>query len=101
MKEVIELLKKGWIKGAEARDKDGFNIPFDNSNAFSFCLTGAIHRIYGKKQHYKGCHCYIFNQYVYEHTKFTKTFAFNDSPNTTLEDVIALCEQAEKDNVFG
>ncbi len=37
-----EILERGWCQQIRARDKDGFQVDIESSDAVSFCLSGSI-----------------------------------------------------------
>lgn len=58
--KVRELFnnKDKWTKGLYARDKDGFSVDPEGSNAVCFCLVGALRK------------CYSFNYLIYDIKRF-------------------------------
>lgn len=44
VKETRALLKKGWTKGANARNVGRKEVTYSSPDAVSFCVNGAMHR---------------------------------------------------------
>ena len=98
---AIELLKKkGWTQGEYAKNAEGKKVEALQTEACQFCLLGAIMASGG------------FNSYNAEFSRFAtemdeitirlgaRCHDWNDAPNRTKEEVIALLEKA-KENYNG
>lgn len=47
--KAIDYIRKGWTKGAQARDRDGSNVDPKSSCAVKWCAIGAISAVYQSK----------------------------------------------------
>lgn len=45
LEKVRYTIKKGWCKGADARDVDGIAVPVTHSKAVTFCLMAAFDKV--------------------------------------------------------
>jgi len=85
-----------WCKHEAAKDINGHSVPFDNSEAVCFCLSGAISRSMKDLQaeDYIDIFLPVFkaiNEGVHVETGI---IAFNDDAKTTFEDVQKVIDRA-------
>lgn len=105
--EAIRLLRKGWTKGCYAEDEEGNTVTIGSPKACRFCAIGATIRAAAGSE----------SNFIEELDQFAPLLTralrrlrpndaripyygiadFNDDPDTTLEDVIAVFEEARKD----
>jgi hypothetical protein len=94
------LLKKGWTKGAMARDESGAELTLDMLReqpdaATSYCLTGAIWAAEGSDMAKMAAFMLCFNagksEYALEHLAL---ISFNDAIAKTQEEVVKLVQKA-------
>ena len=94
IKNLQELFEdeKRWTQFAEARDQGGGSVGADSPDAVSFCLYGAVQRIYQKKDRDE-----VFNKL----TQIThcSVIYFNDSlgykEKKTINDIRKLVKDAD------
>ncbi len=89
-----------WIKGHMAEDTIGNEVCTDHVNAYRFCAVGALKSVLHKvvKTHKRE---FKLNEYLsgklmsyIESKEFKGVPDFNDSPNTTHADVLAMFDKA-------
>lgn len=83
---------KRWTKGAHAKDAAGVGVSVSNPDAKCFCLSGAIIKIHGSKEHGPGGEVYKKIQNYIGHRIIS---AWNDAPERTIEDVQQLCRELD------
>lgn len=89
-KALIDTPEK-WTKGAFARDRDGDDVyETDGDTAVCWCAVGAINKAFG-------CHAgltVVQALYAALPADFQLVASFNDHPDTTHADVMALFDRA-------
>jgi hypothetical protein len=97
LQKARELIAKpgGWTQGAYARTADGFLISERNDNASCFCSVGAVSRSSDISEDIGSAFDFLHNAMP---PRFTAAgiIGFNDSPDTTQADVVALFDRAIK-----
>lgn len=93
--DVQPLLSKEerWIKGRFAVNKRGVEVRSENRQAVKFCLIGAIYHVY----HYNSSECQeaiIKIGNVLASKGFRNIFMFNDAPERTHAEVLAVIKEA-------
>lgn len=84
------LIVKGWTQHAFARDKDGNSVHFDHQLADCWSLTGALNLAYQRNSLYKPACALSVLKKLEENAGSESLRAFNDSPDRTKADVLAL-----------
>ena len=84
---------ENWCQGSSAKDSRGHQVLFDNPGATAWCVNGAIWRAVG---HYTDGD--VLRETLCanggEAGFFGSTAAFNDAPDTTHTEVVALLQKA-------
>ena len=90
LQEARKFVEKGWTQGVFARDKEGNTVESKDPRACKWNAMGAL--IAANPQGlYRWLElCSIFHSL----TDKSLSFAFNDEPETTKEDVLALYDKA-------
>ncbi len=78
-----------WCKGAGARDASGKGCSIHSEDAVSFCLVGALVKIYGVDEAYMKVGVKLL-PYI-QHRRMSD---FNDDPDTSHADVLRALELA-------
>lgn len=95
--EMKALLERGWCQGASARDGDGLIVSILDERAVQYCLVGAMDKVCESNitsPEVTTLHDLIFesiedpNPNEYEHIP-----DYNDRPNRTKEEVLALLDK--------
>lgn len=97
--KVRARLEKGWTKGAFARDKTEKDVPVSYSqDACSWCMEGAIITERNKLRDYAPyCDSVLqktLNPFLPAEYKNMRFARFNDAPETSKEDVLAVFDSA-------
>jgi hypothetical protein len=88
LQEVLKLLRKGWTKGANARDKSGEEVPSRAPTAVKWCLNGAILCVgKGKARKY-------IEEALPKRYQGDSLCVFNDSQRRTKKEVIDVVRKA-------
>lgn len=92
--KVKELLSRpgAWHKGSYARDHAGRDVTGDDGSACSFCLAGAIYRCYPKDSTEA---IRKVENVLLERVGHPGVVLFNDGPNTTYDDIVAVVNEAD------
>jgi len=105
-KTVVELYEiYDWTQNALARDGEGNGLSSDlnNPKVASFCVAGAIIRVYGWEWHERGDAAKRLGDVVQKHhpqfhrysiNDFNHIVEWNNHPNRTKEEVVELCREA-------
>lgn len=101
LKRALGKIKKGWNRGAEARNNLGDIVPVSSSSAVSFCSIGAIgavaHNYYLKDDCFRILAKKLDNISVPPgYDAVGKIVKWNDDPKRTKEEVIKVFEEAIK-----
>lgn len=99
LKAAQDLVRKGWCQGAWARREDGSAVDATDVDAVSFCLSGALNRIWRKTGTPPSLY---FTVSMAVHHVIRKKDAhilseFNDAPDRTQAEVIELFDEAMKE----
>jgi hypothetical protein len=88
------LMDRGWTQSAFARDKDGKPIMSKDETATCYCMLGAIQA--SCCQRWDGCYAVAAVAEVMssEGGRLPDLAFFNDYPDRTLDEVIALIDKA-------
>jgi hypothetical protein len=75
-------LEQGWVQGA--------NVKYHGDDKWSYCLTGAIHKVIGKTQYL------LYNRILKKFLPegYDNLVEFNDTPGRTLAEVLAVVDRA-------
>ena len=84
------LERKDWCQKAQARDVDGIPVDARDSDAVSFCMTGAVARAYKTD---RGIRTRIYDALIQKLP--IDPVAWNDRPDRTKEDVIETLKKIE------
>lgn len=94
-----ELLGKGFCKDCQAKDSNGNMVPYFSPLASSFCMLGALNRVLYNNEKYSdhditiSTHTKAIN-ILYDVLDSPCISSFNDSANTTQENVLACMDRA-------
>lgn len=90
--EIINIINNGWCQKAFAVDVNGNVIHMLDKNACSFCLNGAIYKVYDMADK---------NKYIFFHVERVlrqvcggSIAFFNDKKGRTKEEIIQVCNEA-------
>ncbi len=86
--DTLALLNRrgGWCQGAEARNRRGDCVPYNDAAAVSFCILGAIRRV-GNLSSFRASNL-VFNLLGFS------AIAFNDTPRRRRAEIIAVLRRA-------
>ncbi len=92
LKQVRDLLEKGWTQEASARDADGEPLLSTDTRACSFCILGAVWRaVAGHDNPMESRLVYALRNAIGEDAKLV---AYNDTPGRTQDEILALVDKA-------
>lgn len=103
LQRARSLIADGWSQRRAARKRNGDAVPYWDDRATCFCIEGALFRAfldtYGHPVHvYQTSEMALLQRVVEKRSAFTATVAamheFNDAPDTTKEDVLAVYAEA-------
>lgn len=86
-----------WTKGCFAKNKEGIAVPFRSSDAYAFCLMGAVSYCYSDNDNDEMAlkvDTKIRN-YLRQKTGSGKQASWNDAPERTYEEVKAMVDELD------
>lgn len=86
LKRARNLLKLGWTKGAEARNRYGHSVSVGCDNAVRYCASGAIQCAAGKNRTLAR----EAERFLSSLTTSGSVVNFNDAPDRTRDEVVGL-----------
>lgn len=92
---VAELLSRpeNWLKECLARDSKGVPVEPESESATSWCLLGAIIRVYGRTSRQEIVRNYVAEQLAERGIAGGFITTFNNHKDTTHEKVLSLCRE--------
>jgi hypothetical protein len=96
LKQIRELLSKGFCKEAYARNEKGEKVDYYSEDACSFCIYGAIHRtmLAYPRMDYVDTLLKIRKILSVHLPKYGTLVVYNDHPGTTQNNILELLDKA-------
>lgn len=93
--ELFDSPKK-WVKGSFRCSAEGEDLPYRRRDeAVCWCLFGGIQQIAESEEQAQKWQEATYDA-LYKLTPFKNIPAFNDNPGTTYEQLLAVCQEAER-----
>ena len=88
-----QIVQQGWCKGANARDKNEVITDMDSDNARFLCARSAVMKAFKRDIMLEN----IYIGKIYEKTVCSSITSWNDDKDRTIDEVVHLFEEIEKE----